>query len=196
VARESLTIKTEFDDRLGAALSVELLAWIAASRGRFEHAARLLAAAGAIWRTLGTSIAAFGPQRAGFHDDSERRVLRGMSERGYRAAVAEGSRLTVDQAIAFALEDGRAPSRAAAGVDEPLTRRQLEIANLVAEGMSNRQIAERLVVSLRTVDGHVEQILARMGFTRRAQIAAWVAGQRSAAGAAQSSASAPSGRPT
>jgi predicted ATPase/DNA-binding CsgD family transcriptional regulator len=196
VARESLTIKTEFDDRLGAALSVELLAWIAASRGQFEHAARLLAAAGAIWRSLGTSIAAFGPQRAGFHDDSERRVLRGMSERAYRAAVAEGARLTVDQAIAFALEDGRAPSRATAGADEPLTRRQLEIANLVAEGMSNRQIAERLVVSLRTVDGHVEQILARMGFTRRAQIAAWVAEQRSAAGAAQSSASAPRGRPT
>jgi DNA-binding NarL/FixJ family response regulator len=70
---------------------------------------------------------------------------------------------------------------AAAGRDEPLTRRQLEIAGLVAEGMSNRQIAARLVVSLRTVDGHVEQILARMGFTRRAQIAAWIAEQRSVA---------------
>jgi predicted ATPase/DNA-binding CsgD family transcriptional regulator len=196
LARESLTIKAEFDDLLGTALSIELLAWIAASRGQFEHAARLLGAAGAIWHSLGTSIAAFGPQRAGFHDDGERRILRSLSERAYRAAAAEGARLTVDQAIAHALEDRRASSRAPAAADEPLTKRQLEIASLVAEGMSNRQIAERLVVSLRTVDGHVEQILARMGFARRAQIAAWVAEQRSVAGAAQPSASARSGRPT
>jgi predicted ATPase/DNA-binding CsgD family transcriptional regulator len=182
LARESLAIKAEFNDLVGAALSIELLAWAAASRGRFEHAARSLGAAGALWHALGTSISAFGPQRARFHEESEGRILRGLSERAFRTAVAEGSRFTVEQAIAYALDDRSSPAIvAAAGRDEPLTRRQLEIAGLVAEGMSNRQIAARLVVSLRTVDGHVEQILARMGFTRRAQIAAWIAEQRSVA---------------
>ncbi|WP_442939539.1 response regulator transcription factor [Nocardia sp. CY41] len=52
---------------------------------------------------------------------------------------------------------------------------ELIVAELVAEGLSNRQIAERLVVSPRTVDRHLENILGKLGFTSRAQIAAWTA---------------------
>jgi non-specific serine/threonine protein kinase len=55
-----------------------------------------------------------------------------------------------------------------------LTKRENQIASLVAEGRSNKEIAAALVVSPRTVDGHVERILAKLGFTSRAQIAAWV----------------------
>jgi non-specific serine/threonine protein kinase len=50
------------------------------------------------------------------------------------------------------------------------------VAALVAEGQSNKEIAAVLVVSPRTVGGHIERILAKLGFTSRAQIAAWVAG--------------------
>jgi DNA-binding CsgD family transcriptional regulator len=55
-----------------------------------------------------------------------------------------------------------------------LTRRGREVAELVAQGLSNRAIAERLVLSERTVEWHVEQILNRLGFSSRSQIAAWL----------------------
>jgi DNA-binding CsgD family transcriptional regulator len=54
-----------------------------------------------------------------------------------------------------------------------LTKRQLEVAALVAEGMSNRQIAERLVITERSAESHVERIRGRLGFRSRSQIAAW-----------------------
>jgi len=54
-----------------------------------------------------------------------------------------------------------------------LTGRQLEVAALVAEGLSNRQIAERLVITERTAESHVERILMRLGFRSRAQVAVW-----------------------
>jgi len=61
---------------------------------------------------------------------------------------------------------------------EPLTRRQREVASLVAQGMTNRQIAERLVLSERTVEGHVEQIRVKLGVRSRTQIVAWVLADR------------------
>lgn len=60
----------------------------------------------------------------------------------------------------------------------PLTRRQREVARLVAEGQSNRDIAATLVVSERTAEYHVQQILNALGFDSRAQIAAWYAQRR------------------
>jgi predicted ATPase/DNA-binding CsgD family transcriptional regulator len=57
-----------------------------------------------------------------------------------------------------------------------LSRREREVAGLVAEGLSNREIAERLFISERTAEGHVEQILNKLGFGKRSQIAAWIAG--------------------
>jgi non-specific serine/threonine protein kinase len=55
-----------------------------------------------------------------------------------------------------------------------LTRRQLEVAALVAKAMSNREIASRLKLSERTVEGHVEQICNKLGFNSRVQIGVWM----------------------
>lgn len=57
-----------------------------------------------------------------------------------------------------------------------LTARELEVAALVAMGLSNKQIAEKLVISERTAEGHVERILGKLGFHSRSQIASWQAG--------------------
>jgi DNA-binding CsgD family transcriptional regulator len=54
-----------------------------------------------------------------------------------------------------------------------LTPRQLQVAALVAEGMTNRQIAERLGIEERSAEGHLERIRSRLGVTSRAQVAAW-----------------------
>jgi len=56
-----------------------------------------------------------------------------------------------------------------------LTPRQREVAALVAEGLSNREIADRLVITERSAESHVERIRIRLGFRSRAQVAAWVA---------------------
>ncbi|MGW7520269.1 LuxR C-terminal-related transcriptional regulator [Streptomyces sp. NPDC054796] len=63
------------------------------------------------------------------------------------------------------------PGGAGSGA-EVLTRREREVAGLVAEGLSNREIAERLVISKRTADAHIEHILAKLGFSSRAEITA------------------------
>jgi DNA-binding NarL/FixJ family response regulator len=60
-------------------------------------------------------------------------------------------------------------------ITQPLTRRELEVAALIESGLSNREIAQRLVIAKRTADGHVERILAKLGFSSRAQVAAWMA---------------------
>jgi DNA-binding CsgD family transcriptional regulator len=56
----------------------------------------------------------------------------------------------------------------------PLTAREFEVARLIAEGATNREIAERLVIAPKTASTHVEHILAKLGVSRRAEIAAWV----------------------
>ena len=71
------------------------------------------------------------------------------------------------------------PGRAGRASDE-LTARQLQVAALVAEGLTNRQIAERLGIEERSAEGHVERIRLRLGVTSRAQVAAWWASRISA----------------
>jgi non-specific serine/threonine protein kinase len=55
----------------------------------------------------------------------------------------------------------------------PLSTRELEVASLVAQGLSNKEIAARLIIAERTVDAHVNHGLTRLGFTSRVQLAAW-----------------------
>ena len=59
-----------------------------------------------------------------------------------------------------------------------LTPRERQVARLVSEGLTNREIADRLVISTRTAEGHVERILAKLGFTSRTQVVALVNGRR------------------
>jgi len=59
-----------------------------------------------------------------------------------------------------------------------LTPRQYEVAALVAEGLTNREIAARLVITERSVESHVDRIRTRLGFRSRAQVAGWMAGHR------------------
>nr|WP_252189631.1 MULTISPECIES: LuxR C-terminal-related transcriptional regulator [unclassified Rhodococcus (in: high G+C Gram-positive bacteria)] len=74
--------------------------------------------------------------------------------------------------IGLALGDS-VPTAGVAVRGNPLTARQQQIAELIAEGLSNRSIAESLVISPRTVGSHVEHILAKLDFSSRTQIATW-----------------------
>jgi non-specific serine/threonine protein kinase len=59
------------------------------------------------------------------------------------------------------------------GHSSPLSARELEIADLIGRGLTNREIAQSLVISTRTVESHVDHIKAKLGFGRRARIVAW-----------------------
>ena len=80
------------------------------------------------------------------------------------------------------LRDSRFPQRGAPG---PLTRREREVAALIARGLTNRQIAEELFIAERTADTHVEHILAKLGLGSRTQVATWVVEQGDVALGAQ-----------
>jgi len=69
---------------------------------------------------------------------------------------------------------------AAPGGDSPLSPRELEVARLVAQGLTNKQIGQTLYVSERTAENHVQHILAKLGLRNRSQIAAWAGGEHGA----------------
>jgi non-specific serine/threonine protein kinase len=170
LARSALEIQRGFNDPVGGALIIELLAWIAASSGDPVRAARLLATAESVWSLIGTRITAFGPPLSTHRAECEARVRAALGKHDLAAASRQGRHSTVEAAIASILDETATAPPSPAG---PLTAREREIAALVADGLSNRAIAARLVISQRTVDGHVERILAKLGFTSRAQVAAW-----------------------
>jgi predicted ATPase/DNA-binding CsgD family transcriptional regulator len=96
--------------------------------------------------------------------------------------VEEGRTLGLDDAIGLAraelIELGRSSSDADSPGSVKLSRREQEVAALLARGASNRQIADTLVIAERTAEMHVSNILAKLGLTARAQVAAWAAEQR------------------
>jgi DNA-binding NarL/FixJ family response regulator len=72
--------------------------------------------------------------------------------------------------------DGILAGQPGPAADKQLTRREKEIAALVAAGLGNREIAARLFLSKRTVDSHMEHIFTKLGFSSRTQLASWVLG--------------------
>jgi DNA-binding CsgD family transcriptional regulator len=181
-ARDALRIAHAFDDSFGRAACVERLACIAGTAGEDERAAMLLGAAGTMWQLVGGQPL-FGSQHAiAAHEGCEQQSRRTLGDRGFQAAFGRGADLDVDQAVAYALGEKPDPHAPASTTTDtawtPLTKREQQVAELVAEGLSNKNIAARLVIGQRTAEGHVENILAKLGFTTRTQLAAWVAGQR------------------
>jgi len=75
--------------------------------------------------------------------------------------------------IPFAERIAQLRARLPAATDSPLSPRELEVARLVARGLTNKQIGETLFVSERTAENHVQHILVKLGFSNRSQIAAW-----------------------
>jgi non-specific serine/threonine protein kinase len=145
------------------------------TRERQEDAAVLLAAADTRWQALG--IDPLQVPALGSRHETERTALRALlGERVYGERARRGGRLSHDQALTLAVEGRLVEEPKVPAQDQsPLTPRESEVADLVGQGLANREIAERLVISHRTAQGHVENILHKLGFSSRAQVAAWVA---------------------
>jgi predicted ATPase/DNA-binding CsgD family transcriptional regulator len=174
---ESLRLCGDIGTHIGMARGIESWAALASHEGDAEGAVMLAAAAGALRATTGLPpVPRARTDRylaaAGHLDDGATALL-----------WARGLALSPEAAIELALGQypkSPRPQRAAANLTPPggLTPRELEIAALIAAGRRNKAIAAELVISPATVARHVANIMAKLDFRSRAQIAAWITGRR------------------
>ena len=175
LAREAMVCKHAVDDRNGLAMVFETLASMAADRGRHERAAILLGLAQRVRDSSSLTLIELHRQQ---HERSVLIIVRGIGQKAFDAAYARGRAMTIDEGVAFAVADKPAhkpapPVKSAA--DTALTPRQLEIARLIADDLTNRQIADRLFLSERTVETHITNILNKLGLNSRVQLSRWLA---------------------
>ncbi|WP_063043869.1 LuxR C-terminal-related transcriptional regulator [Nocardia pseudovaccinii] len=170
-AERVLEIQRDFEDAMCTALTLEVLAWCSEAVGDLERSVNVFSAATSVWQQFGTSLAAFGPDITRDSTEAQERVNRSID---CAKSPASSMPLTIAQAIDLALGQSAARTTKIVTGSSPLTRREQEIAELIAQGLTNREMAAQLIISRRTVDGHVERILNKLGLNSRTQISAWV----------------------
>jgi predicted ATPase/DNA-binding CsgD family transcriptional regulator len=176
---ESLRLSQAIGSRIAVARGVETFAALAVLESRPEQAVRLTGAATALRETAGL------PALPGARAERYLAAGRRLGEPTFTRLWAESLATTGDEAVTLALsgpgdDGGGTVSLAAVSTDEPapavrgaLTARERQVVALLAGGLSNKAIAEELFISPATVARHVANILAKLGFTSRTQIAAW-----------------------
>jgi predicted ATPase/DNA-binding CsgD family transcriptional regulator len=173
---EALRIARQIDDRITQYVLLNLLSWHAATSSQPRQAAQLLGAAEALGTGAGAGIA--GPAMPHLAQANQAAVD-ALGTSRFDAAYAAGRRMDREAALRLALgeseqvgADTAAEARRATG---PLGKREVEVAELIAEGLTNKQIGTRLFISERTVATHVRNILDKLGFDSRTQVASWMA---------------------
>lgn len=161
---------------LGLAHAAEGLAILASQLHHPRTAARLLGFAGSLYEATGVTQSHLripGMPRLDQVREAEQEAQAALGQEGYAQAWAEGAAMPLEALAAEASTLTPTGARQGSGAGG-LTPREQEVAALVAQGLSNREIAAQLGISERTVDSHVIHILNRLGFRSRAQVAAWV----------------------
>jgi len=179
----SLRLSHATGARIGVARGLEAFAHLAIHENRPELAVQLAGAAAALRETAGL------PPLPGARTESYLAPARRLGDPAVARLWARGRALTSEAAVALALDmppaavpEGDSPTltvveayEVAAAPPSSLTPREHQIAALVAGGRSNKAIAEELSISPTTAARHVANIMAKLGFSSRTQIAAWVA---------------------
>jgi DNA-binding CsgD family transcriptional regulator len=172
---EALKIARRIDDRVAQYALLDSLGCVAAGYGDAHLAAQLLGAAETVRTQAGASLI---PILAPVIAQAEERAVGALGQSKFDSDLNAGKRLSRDEAIRLALGEPAhvAPPATAKGEGRSLLgKREADVARLVADGLSNKQIGTRLFISERTVDSHVRSILNKLGFTSRVQIAGWIA---------------------
>ena len=166
-AYEALSIGAGNGARLGLPDLLECLARLAIHAGDHIEAARLFGSADATRQRTGE--VRFPMHDPGYQEafEAARNQLGGS---GFTNAWAEGAALSSDEAIARALR-GRGERRRPASGWESLTPAELDVVGLVGQGLPNKDIAERLFISPRTVQAHLTHVYTKLGLTSRVQLA-------------------------
>ena len=174
-ARESVQLKHELGDLVGMAYCLEALAMLAIRQQRCERTAWLLGAADALWERAGLRLGGNAILEE-LHQQTAKEARDTLGDDRYTALFRRGAGHPLDLVISLAVTDADELATAAP-VSQPsglLTSRERQIAALVAEGMSNRDIAQRLAISKRTVDAHLEHIFGKLGISSRVQLTTWL----------------------
>jgi DNA-binding NarL/FixJ family response regulator len=155
------------------AAGLEGLGGLAACQGRPQRALQLVGAAAALRDATGAQLS---PGASLLLDRSLRRAHRTLGEAGSAAALQHGRARPLEAAFALALAPNSTdPDEVSREQPAGLTGREQEVASLIGQGLTNRQIAEQLVITQRTVAAHIEHILEKLGFRSRLQIGLWAA---------------------
>jgi non-specific serine/threonine protein kinase len=165
-------------DRWFASFDLMGLAQVLIERDQAERAARLLGAAQALGDAVGSPV---GSVTFGELDDAARQRL---GDARFTAAWAEGQSMNLTEAADFALsavgleqpDPPNSPANRAAA--DSLTRRERDVARLLVDGLTDRQIGEALSISVSTAGVHVHNILSKLDLRSRWQVADWVVASR------------------
>jgi predicted ATPase/DNA-binding CsgD family transcriptional regulator len=177
--RESLRGKRDLGDQVGLPFCVDMVAGVAGLTGDARRAAVLYGAAEGMWRPVGRPLYA-NETLLGWRRQAIERTRMSLGAKEFEAAFGEGVRLPQCEVLSYALGEKELPPAAAvrASRGRELTKRERQVAELVAAGKSNREIAACLVISQRTAESHIEHILGKLGFTSRGQVASWFSERR------------------
>ena len=179
---ESLTLCLELGDRLTASESLEGLACISGAEGEAERSVKLFGAAEALRDGVGSEHI---PEEDALREPYLATIRSRLDEATWQAAWAEGLAMSMEQAVEYAFsEEEQTPlispvlERSSADGSPELTTREMEVATLVARGLTNHQIAQELVLSEHTVITHVRNILKKLNLRSRTQLTLWVTGRQ------------------
>jgi len=167
--KESLAIFRDLDDAFGIIWCVGGLSLVAAASGEDERTLRLAAVVDRMSREWSLSALVYRLKQL---DDACRRARERLGDRRSDAIWSEGLEMDTAHAVEYALDEHRSKSAELAdgGV---LSRREREVVAMVAAGMTNKQIADRLFIAERTAEGHVERIRGKLGVRSRTEVATW-----------------------
>jgi len=183
LCRAGTRILNDLNERPTLTSGMEVTAVLLSLRGRtregWRGVAALLAAARTARNTIGCPLSAY--QRSVIEDVTERaRIRLGLDM--FRTAWDEGRRMSLSEAAAYALApstwEQAAIRRLDTELETPLTPREQQVAELVAYGLTNREIARRLGIAEWTAVNHLRKVMRKLNCSSRVQVANWVANQR------------------
>jgi len=163
----------QIDDVWGLGWTVETLAWAYTAAGHHRRGAVLMGASGRLWTEMGLRFYSPGPMMG--HDHAVATLRAALGEQAFESALAEGAELGIRRAVGLGSR-AELPMRSVTPASE-LTAREREVAELVAAGLTNPQIAAKLFVGARTVQTHLRSIMNKLGVNNRTQVAAVVTRQ-------------------
>jgi ATP/maltotriose-dependent transcriptional regulator MalT len=170
----ALRLARDLDNRFAQYYGLSALGWHAANTRQPRLAAQLLGAAEVLGAGAGADIT--GPFLP-FLAQARAAASSALGKLKFDAEFNAGKAL--DRVSALRLALGETAQVATGGADHvesgPLAKREVDVARLIAEGLSNKQIGARLFISEPTVATHVRNIMNKLGYNSRAQIAGWVA---------------------
>jgi DNA-binding NarL/FixJ family response regulator len=165
----SLALGREGGDKRVIAERLECRAWVSAEQAQIARAVRLFGAAQALPEAIGAPMP---PANRAEYDRSVAAARTRLGEAAFGALWREGRALSLEDAMEQAMAADSGDGQFASGAID-LTQREHEVVRLVVQGLTNREIAETLVVSVRTAEAHITHLLNKLGLRSRAQLAVW-----------------------